>query len=214
MCVTCGFQLAEWMSVFNIILQLARRLLNLHQAQSGQRGKAPPPRSCFKRRMTILEVSIMQKIQMKKGQQGFTLIELMIVVAIIGILAAVAIPQYQDYVTRAKYQDGVTSISAIRGATAVCIQENGGDPTACDTDAEIGTTMPTSAADGAITIARGTFTAGTNGTGGTAIFTITGDATVRSCIVTATGTVEASRITWDYVTTGTSCTRSTTGYDV
>jgi type IV pilus assembly protein PilA len=51
---------------------------------------------------------------MKKVQQGFTLIELMIVVAIIGILAAVAIPAYQDYTIRAKMTEAVTAVSSAK----------------------------------------------------------------------------------------------------
>jgi len=54
---------------------------------------------------------------MKKVQQGFTLIELMIVVAIIGILAAVAIPAYQDYTVRAKVTEGLSL--ATSGKTAI-----------------------------------------------------------------------------------------------
>ena len=53
-------------------------------------------------------------------QKGFTLIELMIVVAIIGILAAVALPAYQDYTTRAKVTEGIT----LAGAAKLAVAEN------------------------------------------------------------------------------------------
>ena len=54
------------------------------------------------------------KNQMQKVQQGFTLIELMIVVAIIGILAAIAIPAYQDYTVRAKISEAVIAASSVK----------------------------------------------------------------------------------------------------
>lgn len=72
---------------------------------------------------------------MKKAQQGFTLIELMIVVAIIGILAAVAIPAYQDYTVKARYSEVVSLSSGYKTAVEVCINEEGvaagGSATAC-----------------------------------------------------------------------------------
>ena len=65
---------------------------------------------------------------MNKIQKGFTLIELMIVVAIIGILAAVAIPQYQDYTVKAKLSKATGVVNPIKTALALYNQENGAFP--------------------------------------------------------------------------------------
>jgi type IV pilus assembly protein PilA len=66
---------------------------------------------------------------MKKVQQGFTLIELMIVVAIIGILAAIAIPAYQDYTIRAKVSEPMIFADAAKVSISEFFQATGGMPT-------------------------------------------------------------------------------------
>ena len=66
---------------------------------------------------------------MKRVQQGFTLIELMIVVAIIGILAAVAIPAYQDYTIRAQVSEGMALTSGVKTSVSEFVQTNGTFPT-------------------------------------------------------------------------------------
>ena len=66
----------------------------------------------------------------KRLQQGFTLIELMIVVAIIGILAAVALPAYQDYTIRAKISEVILALSACRTSITEVYQSGGSQPAA------------------------------------------------------------------------------------
>lgn len=67
----------------------------------------------------------MNSKMIKKAQAGFTLIELMIVVAIIGILAAIALPAYSKYMDKAKYSEVILATAAAKTAVEICVQDQG-----------------------------------------------------------------------------------------
>lgn len=151
----------------------------------------------------------------RNHSSGFTLIELMIVVVIVGILSAIAIPQYQDYAIRARWSDNVNSLGQLKQAIAECMQNRNQVNPAPPCNA-IGSGFGTSSDLIGNGLLHANFAPivvfGTVGMTVSGAIEIVGTLPAGSCTVTFTPQGGVNQVTWTSANTAGGCSKSRTGF--